>query len=502
MAAGTQTIAISAGAAPAPAPPQARRRDPSGLRIALAFVAILGAARLIDVSEDGPAMLLFGMGYTAAVASVAVLRPRWFPLLAASYLPFSRAYSVGLVGIPGANMINLLILLGLVATIAARSTRRARVHLGSTVRLVVVYIAVGVLSVYPSLTSGAFGMGEIIQLYRSWVAPVLFFLFMVAIVRDRQDVADIVEVMAFAATIVAALTWMEGLGRQGRGTIDASRVSGLMRQANSMGAFLVYYGVPLLALALTSKSWRRRALYLAGFLVTARAVLFTFSRGAYLGLAAGSAVVVLLRSPLLLLAGVGGGALTVAAVPSLIPSSVMERLGDTTSEEKGLYDPTAVEQLDRSSAHRLVLWRGAARMIAQHPLQGVGIGLFQDMIGNYTEVPLRRDDPRDAHNAFILIAAEMGIPMLLLLVLLHCCFAALALRLYFRRRLLVDRTLGLSFLGCQVGVIVSCMLGSRFSDEALIAYFWMMAGMLCVTSALPEPLPTRRQRPVVRSRRG
>jgi hypothetical protein len=98
----------------------------------------------------------------------------------------------------------------------------------------------------------------------------------------------------------------------------------------------------------------------------------------------------------------------------------------------------------------------------------------------------------------------MGIPMLLLLVLLHCSFAALALRLYFRRRMLVDRTLGLSFLGCQAGVIVSCMLGSRFSDEALIAYFWMMAGMLYVTAALPETLPARKRRALAGSlpRRG
>jgi putative inorganic carbon (HCO3(-)) transporter len=492
VAAGTQALAIAASATPA-APPAVRRRDATGLRIALVFVAILTAARLIDVSEDGPAMLLFGMSYTAVVASVAVLRPRWFPVLACAYLPFSRAYSVGL-AIPGANMINLLIVFGMVAAISARYTRRVRRRFPSAVPLVFGYIVLGALSLYPTLTSGEFGIGETVQLYRSWVAPIVFFLVVLATVRDRQDMADVIEVMAWTAMSVGALTWIEGIGRQDRGTIDASRVSGLMRQANSMGAFLVYYGVPLLALALMTRSWRRRALYLAGFLVTARAMLFTFSRGAYLGFAAGSALVVLLRSPLLLLAGAGGGALTVAAFPSLIPSSVVERFGDTTSDEKGLYDPGALEQLDRSSAHRLVLWRGAVRMIAQQPLQGVGLGLFQLRIGNYTEVPLQRDDPRDAHNAFILIASEMGIPMLLLLLVLHCCFAALAFRLYFRRRMLVDRTLALAFLGCQVGVIVSCMLGSRFSDEALIAYFWMMAGMLCVTSALPQALPARKRR--------
>jgi O-antigen ligase len=212
-------------------------------------------------------------------------------------------------------------------------------------------------------------------------------------------------------------------------------------------------------------------------------------------MAAGSAMVILLRSPLLLLAGTGGGILTVAAFPRLIPSSVLERLGDTTVEEKGAYDqPATFDQLDRSSAHRLLLWRGAARMIAQYPIQGVGIGLFQVMIGNYTEVPLRKEDPHDAHNAFILLASEMGLPELLMLLLLHCCFAILALRLYLKRRMLVDRVLGLSFIGCQVGVLVSCMLGSRFSDEALITFFWMMAAMLCVVSRMREPLPPRKRR--------
>jgi O-antigen ligase len=498
MAAGTQAIGIPAAATPAPAAPPVRRHDATGLWMALAFVAILGVARLIDVSEDGPAMMLFGLAYTAAVACVAVLRPRWFPALACAYLPFSRAYSVGLAHVPGANMINILIVTGVVAAMAAQGFRRPRVRFGSTVKLVAVYIAVGALSVYPTIASGEYGMGEVIQLYRSWVAPILFFFLVLAIVRDRQDVADVIQVMAWAAMVVAALTWIEGIGRQDRGTIDASRVSGLMRQANSMGAFLVYYGVPLLALALTTKSWRRRALYLVGFLISARAMLFTFSRGAYLGIAAGSAVVVLLRSPMLLLAGMGGGVVTVAAFPSLIPSSVTARLGDTTTDDRGLYNPDASDRLDRSSAHRLTLWKGAARMVAQHPLQGVGIGLFQTMIGSYTDVPLRPDDPRDAHNAFILLAGEMGIPMLLLLLLLHACFAALALRLYFRRRMLVDRTLGLCFIGCQVGVIVSCMLGSRFSDEALISYFWMMAGMLCVVSGLREPLPPRKRRPLWR----
>ncbi len=134
-------------------------------------------------------------------------------------------------------------------------------------------------------------------------------------------------------------------------------------------------------------------------------------------------------------------------------------------------------------------------MIAQHPLLGVGVGRFQEMIGFYTEYPLKKDDPHDAHNAYILQAAEMGVPSLLLLLLLYLTWGTVALRLYRRRRHPVDRRLALAFLGSLVAVLVSCMLGSRFSDEALIAWFWILAAMLLVVGRLREPSgPLRRRR--------
>ena len=48
------------------------------------------------------------------------------------------------------------------------------------------------------------------------------------------------------------------------------------------------------------------------------------------------------------------------------------------------------------------------RMILGNPLLGVGYGQFPFLIGNY--VPWWAG--KDAHNGYILIAAEMGIPAL------------------------------------------------------------------------------------------
>ena len=103
-----------------------------------------------------------------------------------------------------------------------------------------------------------------------------------------------------------------------------------------MGAFLVYYGVPLLALAVGARPFRRGLPYLAAFLVVARATLYTFSRGAYLALAGGSATVLLFGNPLLLAAAGGGGAVAVVLLPSLVPTSVVERLDETTTGNVGL----------------------------------------------------------------------------------------------------------------------------------------------------------------------
>jgi len=299
-------------------------------------------------------------------------------------------------------------------------------------------------------------------------------------------------VMAWTTFLVGADTWKEGLDRSSFGSVDKARVRGLMEQANSMGAFLTYYGVPLLALAVGARPVRRALPYFAAFLVVARATLYTFSRGAYLALAGGSATVLLFGNPLLLAAAGGGGVAAMVLFPSLVPSSVRERFDDTTTGTP-VYagDGTAVT-LDRSSAHRLVIWRGAAGMIAAQPLQGVGLGRFQRVIGSYTEVPLRKDDPHDAHNAFILVAAETGLPSLAVLLLLFAAWGLLALRLRLGHRHPVDRSLGLAFLGSLVAVIVSCMLGSRFSDEALIGWFWMLAALVVVATRFREPPRPRR----------
>ena len=498
MAAQAPGIAETAAARPVVRGPSeaellSRRRLRPGVTLACAYAWLLAMAALIDVSADGKAMMLIGSTFLATVLVCAVVHPRWYLPLVVAYLPFSRAYPLPVAGITGANMTNFLLVAGLLAWQVSRQRQRPRLRFGATERLAVLFVAVASLSVIPAYRAEKEPV-ELLMSYRTWLAPILFYFLARGLVRDREDVRGVLQVLVWTAFLVAACTWKEGIDRGDRGSIDSSRVPGLMQQANSMGAFLVYYGVPLLAFAVTARPRRRGLAYLAGFLVAARALLFTFSRGAYLSLMAGSATVLLFSNPLLLATAGGGGLLAAAAFPTLLPDSVRARMGGENpllgSYDPGREDPTSA--LDRSSALRLVIWRGALKMIADHPLEGVGVGRFSSEISEYAAYQFGPDDPRDAHNAYLLVAAEMGLPSIALLLLLFAAWGVGALRIYFRRRHPVDRRLSLVFLGTLVGVLVSCTLGSRFSDEALIGGFWILAALVGVVGRMRPPRRARR----------
>jgi len=96
----------------------------------------------------------------------------------------------------------------------------------------------------------------------------------------------------------------------------------------------------------------------------------------------------------------------------LLPVSPLQRLLHPTYSEIGSQD-----------AHEAA-WKAGFRMIQTHPLGGIGTGLFKPYMPAYS-------DPGEkvvslAHNMFIEVAAEMGIPALIVFVLfLASCFFGL-----------------------------------------------------------------------------
>lgn len=461
------------------AAPRAERL-PFDLLFALAVGAGLALAAAVDASDNGKLVSLLMLMLASGAASSALLRPHRFPLWLFAYLPYNTRFPFKVLGVSYLNMTTLLLGLCVVAVLASRLRRPSRLQWGVFELMVLAFVGLGALGLLRTLTlHHESSTLALLFSFKRWIAPFLFFFVVRALVESRRDVRDAVLVLCWTAVLLGAVVWFQGVQMGDRGSIERSRVGSVLGQPNSMGAFIVYYAAPLFAFFLKMKRWSLRGACLAGFLIAVRGLLFTFSRGAYLALASACAVLALLANPAYLIVA-GAGAAVARLAPEVVPASVEARVADTQRRDE-IYDDDLEDNLDRSSQHRLMLWRAGMAMIADHPWRGVGWHRFAGAVDEYTEEELKPGDPRDAHNAYVLVAAELGLPAFVLMLLLLAGIGASGVSLYFRKTDRFDRALALSLVGSLVGVAVSCMFGSRFTNEALISPFWMLVALLMVS---------------------
>jgi O-antigen ligase len=167
---------------------------------------------------------------------------------------------------------------------------------------------------------------------------------------------------------------------------------------------LLFLPVALLLLQQKQPRWQR--LFCLGCLaITLAAVLFCASRGGFLGLVTACLYFLLksrhrVRNLLLVCATLG-----VLSLPMQI-SPVQRLLHPTRSD-------------DDAQGTRLALWSGGLKMIATHPFFGVGLDNYPREVPKYIDsakVPVGERVNRVAHNSYMEIAAEMGLPALLIFV--------------------------------------------------------------------------------------
>lgn len=150
-----------------------------------------------------------------------------------------------------------------------------------------------------------------------------------------------------------------------------------------------------------------------GALVVINAALFgSFTRSAWVGLAVAVTLLVALRSPRWLLALPVVALLFVAVAPQPIV--------DRAISIADLDDPSNLDRLSMANA--------GMRMIADHPLTGLGPEMVDHAYPRYRVEWAVRDEVPHLHNAFLEIAAERGLPALAAFLALIGLAAAAAWR--------------------------------------------------------------------------
>ena len=358
----------------------------------------------------------------AATALLLVLRWPWLILLPlAALLPVTSGIRLG-----PASITDLLLAAAVGLWFVDGARRRTLTLRGSPViTLVAVYVIVLIASAW-----GAANFGEAAREVIKWVELLVLLLVAPALLTQRQAtwVAAALVLGAAAQAILGLYQFIFAVGPEyfillGR----FMRAYGSFGQPNPFGG---YMGLSLpVALSLAIWAWqeivRGRAVrwqawawalfYTAGTALITGGLLASWSRGAWLGAAAGVLVVLVLRSRLAaILSGVAvllllAGLLLGAFSPDVIPAPIAQRMADIPAYF-GLTDVLSQPVTDEnfSVLERVAHWVAAQRMWALAPWLGVGPGNYAQVYPQ-VRLPQWEDALGHAHNIYLNVAAETGL---------------------------------------------------------------------------------------------
>jgi len=241
------------------------------------------------------------------------------------------------------------------------------------------------------------------------------------------------------------------------------------RASDIVGGFLAIFTPFILSFALLAKRKILKVLGFAAIGICLMGLFATYSRGAILAFAAASIATILaslkhffktskLAVVIILMVLVGLS----LSWQRWVPESIVHRAESTIKGKINAQDYWDRPSLDESSQGRIDKWKAGIAIFLTAPIFGVGFKIPEYMLSY------------DAHNTFILVAAEMGI--FGLLVFLWLLFAV------FRESLALLNTefvpIAIGFIGCLVGFFVVNMFYANFFRDTVVGSFWIILGIL------------------------
>lgn len=421
-----------------------------------------------------PRVLMYGVAGLWGLALIVKARSNTDLIIMAVilYLPFAGIFKIPV--LPGLNGTNILLLLSVFVAITHASAMRNPLfprRPGFTLMLLWAFIST-LSGVTIGFEPGGMGylLGTEINNYKAWIDQFVVYFALYSLIRDKAQARRVLVYLMVGALFVMLYGAQEMLDKMGRASIEASRVGGTLRQPNDYGGLLVYSIGPALAIFLM-KMHQIKAWFMAPYLMLYLKVLIsTFSRGAYAGFVLMGLAVGFFRGKAFLAFWIISALVLALAIPEIVPESVRARLGQTKGN-------TVTKKLDKSSETRLVLWSAAGAMVAESPLLGKGFKAFPMLKARYTKYQVREADP---HNMYLYIAAQMGIPALLIFLGLFFFIFQAGWFVAVNADDILVRATGMAAGGMVAGLLLINLFGSRMVNVEFTCYFWVILVMLQV----------------------
>lgn len=264
---------------------------------------------------------------------------------------------------------------------------------------------------------------------------------LLGVALSMERMRSILDAVVAGGVVVASYALAQHLGWDpfawSPAELVRDRSIGTMGNPDYLAAWLVGLVPWAFMASFRSRDWRA-GMWCAGSAALVVAIIFSFTRAAWVALAVealmGGLFVLCSRREGRRPSPVFGAVLTMLLCGLLLGGAMLWALRD--SREVGLVRTISqiVSPRDQSSAVRLTLWKEAVLVASQHPLVGTGPGTFSYAIAPFRHVEpgwlkARVGLPGDPHNMYLELAASCGLPGLAAWLVL----VGLALRLLWVR---------------------------------------------------------------------
>ncbi len=381
------------------------------------------------------------------------------------YFPFSRIYVIPLA--PGLNGTNIILIILLMA--GYFQSQREKISLLELIPGSKVIFLFALLSAYSAVTLTLITGGldyfksGVWQIYKAWIDQFVFYFSALSVIRSREAAKCTILYIAIGSLAVVFTTVPEMLDKMGSSSMEKMRVGGPHMQPNNFGGFVAYTVLPIMALFAVYMKNIRSWLLSPYILLSAKLLITSFSRAAYLAVAVSALLVGYFRGKAFVFSWILVALSLLLIFPGLIPDAVVSRLNSTQSSVS-----TTSQQLDKSSQTRFVLWEAAVEMTSESPILGKGFGAFPLLKQQYTDSYVLESDP---HNMYLYVSSQMGLFALVLFLLILLNMFEMGRKLARSSNDKFIRAAGIGGAGMAVCMAVINLFGSRFINIDFTCYF-------------------------------
>jgi len=298
-----------------------------------------------------------------------------------------------------------------------------------------------------------------------------FFFVMINTIRTKEQVYAIIRVFVIAGALVAVygiLQYVLGWNTS-NAWIDEEmfeeatmRAYSTMENPNVLGEYLLLL-IPLAAIFVLKKgsSALERVAYAGVFLLGGLCMIFTQSRGCWLGLILAAAVfVTFYNGKLWALAP-----LVLLALPFVIPETMIERMMSVGDLE------------DSSTSYRVFIWKGTFRMLRDFWIGGIGMGegAFRMVYPVYSYIGIIAPH---AHNTFLQLVVEGGVGTLIIFLGMMIAFLRkVSYTFKASDKGSIDSVTALAIESGVCGFLLQSMFDYTFYNYRMMAMFFMILAL-------------------------